>query len=69
MLLFLDHPFLFSLHRGLVDFTWGGRLVCMFLCVIGIALCAIPVGSLFDSFGTVIGLAEDEKGEEGHEVL
>lgn len=41
----------------------------MFLCVIGIALCAIPVGSLFDSFGTVIGLAEDEEGEEGHEVL
>mmetsp|Transcript_4500 Transcript_4500/g.12513 ORF Transcript_4500/g.12513 Transcript_4500/m.12513 type:complete len:519 (-) Transcript_4500:133-1689(-) len=52
---------------GLVDFTWGGRFVCMFLCVIGIALYAIPVGSLFDSFGAVIGLAEDEDEEEEKE--
>ena len=41
---------------GLVDFTWGGRMVCMFLCVIGIALYAIPVGTLFESFGNSIRL-------------
>lgn len=52
---------------GLVDFTWGGRFVCMFLCVIGIALYAIPVGSLFDSFGAVIGLAEDEDEDNNEE--
>ena len=37
----------------------------MFMCVAGIGLYAIPVGSLFDSFGTVIGMGEgDEGGEE-----
>jgi hypothetical protein len=36
----------------------------MFLCVAGIALYSIPVGSLFDSFGAVIGLSEDEDEEE-----
>ena len=46
------------------DFTWKGKLVCMFLCVAGIALYSIPVGSLFDSFGAVIGLSEDEDEEE-----
>jgi len=45
---------------GMTDFTWPGRLVCMFLCVAGIGLYAIPVGSLFDSFGSVIGGDEDE---------
>mmetsp|Transcript_7260 Transcript_7260/g.9858 ORF Transcript_7260/g.9858 Transcript_7260/m.9858 type:complete len:145 (-) Transcript_7260:125-559(-) len=45
---------------GLVDFTWGGRFVCMFLCVIGIALYAIPVGTLFDSFGAVLGMSDDD---------
>jgi hypothetical protein len=48
---------------GVVDFTWGGRIVCVFLCVVGIAIYAIPVGSLFDSFGAVIGLVEDEEEE------
>jgi hypothetical protein len=36
----------------------------MFLCVAGIALYSIPVGSLVDSFGAVIGLSEDEDKEE-----
>jgi hypothetical protein len=31
---------------GKVDFTWPGRMVCMFLCTAGIALYAIPVGTL-----------------------
>ena len=46
------------------DFTWQGKLVCMFLCVAGIAIYSIPVGTLFDSFGAVIGLAEEEEEEE-----
>jgi len=49
---------------GVVDFTWPGRVVCLFLCVVGIALYAIPVGTLFDSFGAVLGLVEDEDDEE-----
>jgi len=49
------------------DFTWKGKLVCMFLCVAGIALYSIPVGSLFDSFGAVIGLSEDEDEDEEEE--
>jgi hypothetical protein len=36
----------------------------MFLCVAGIALYSIPVGTLFDSFGAVIGLSEEEEDEE-----
>ena len=42
------------------DFTWQGKLVCMFLCIAGIALYSIPVGTLFDSFGAVVGLSEEE---------
>jgi hypothetical protein len=48
---------------GVVDFTWPGRIVCLFFCVLGIALYAIPIGTLFDSFGAVLGMAEEE--EEG----
>jgi hypothetical protein len=46
----------------------------MFLCVAGIALYAIPVGTLFDSFGAVIGLCDQEEmdeedgGEEENEI-
>lgn len=52
---------------GVVDFTWQGKLVCMFLCYAGIALYSIPVGTLFDSFGAIVGLGEeeDDEGEEG----
>ena len=49
---------------GLIDFTWGGRFVCLFLCVVGIALYAIPTGTLFDSFGAVLGMGESEDDEE-----
>lgn len=38
--------------------------MCMFLCVAGIALYSIPVGTLFDSFGAVIGLSENDEEEE-----
>jgi hypothetical protein len=46
------------------DFTWAGRGVCLFLCVVGIALYAIPIGTLFDSFGAVLGLVDDEDDDE-----
>lgn len=49
---------------GFVDFTWPGKWVCMFLCVAGISLYAIPVGTLFDSFGAVIGLSEEDEEED-----
>jgi hypothetical protein len=43
----------------------------MFLCIAGIALYSIPVGALFDSFGAVIGLndEEDEEEEEAKEIV
>lgn len=49
---------------GVVDFTWQGRLVCMFLCVVGIGLYSIPIGTLFDSFGAVLGLGGEDEAEE-----
>jgi hypothetical protein len=39
----------------------------MFLCVVGIALYAIPTGTLFDSFGAVLGMGDDEEEEEEFE--
>ncbi len=42
----------------------------MFLCIAGIALYSIPVGALFDSFGAVIGLNDnDEEEEEVEEIF
>lgn len=54
---------------GVIDFTWQGRLVCLFMCVAGIGLYAIPVGTLFDSFGAVIGIGgdDDEEGKDDEE--
>mmetsp|Transcript_2717 Transcript_2717/g.5880 ORF Transcript_2717/g.5880 Transcript_2717/m.5880 type:complete len:1287 (+) Transcript_2717:156-4016(+) len=49
---------------GVIDFTYAGRLVCMFYCIIGIALYAIPVGTLFDSFGAVLGMDGDDDDDE-----
>lgn len=51
----------------MVDFTWPGRIVCLFFCVFGIALYAIPIGTLFDSFGAVLGMDvdDDEDGNRG----
>ena len=60
----LFHPNTFNYQS---DFTWKGKLVCMVTCIAGIALYSIPVGSLFDSFGAVIGLNEDDEEEEKKE--
>ena len=42
-------------------------LESFFLCLAGIGLYAIPTGTLFDAFGAVIGIVEDEEGEEENE--
>jgi hypothetical protein len=49
---------------GIVDFTWPGRIVCLFLCVIGIGLYSIPIGTLFDSFGKILGLDDDDDDDD-----
>jgi len=36
------------------DFTPEGKLVAMVLCIVGIALYAIPVGTIFESFGEIL---------------
>ena len=55
---------------GVIDFTVGGRIVAAFMCVAGIAIAAIPIGTLFESFGAVIGLdgGGDEEDNEGSEA-
>uniref|UniRef100_A0A7S1VPC1 Ion transport domain-containing protein n=1 Tax=Grammatophora oceanica TaxID=210454 RepID=A0A7S1VPC1_9STRA len=52
---------------GVIDFTWPGRFVCLFLCVAGIGLYAIPIGTLFDSFGAILGMGGDDEEEEDDE--
>lgn len=44
------------------DFTWAGKILCLILCVMGIALFAIPVGTVFEAFQDV--LQEVNGGEE-----
>merc|ERR1719199_80605 len=53
---------------GKIDFTPMGQVVCVFYCIIGIALYGIPVGAVFEAFGTVLSdrkaiKAEQEKRE------
>ncbi|KAL3896565.1 MAG: hypothetical protein SGPRY_013242, partial [Prymnesium sp.] len=49
---------------AVVDFTWGGRLVAVFMCLAGIAIAAIPIGTLFESFGAIVGIGEEDDDEE-----
>jgi len=58
---------------GLIDFTPMGQVVCAFYCIIGIALYGIPVGAVFEAFGTVLSdreniAAEKEKRELADEA-
>ena len=39
---------------GLVDFTTVGKIYCVFLCVMGIAIWSVPIGTLFEGFETII---------------
>jgi len=52
---------------GVTDFTWPGRILCILFCYVGIALYAIPAGTLFAKFGEILGLEgydDDEEEEE-----
>ncbi|CAM9142714.1 unnamed protein product [Ascophyllum nodosum] len=49
---------------GKMDFTWPGKILCCVLCVMGIALFAIPVGTVFEAFQDVleeVNTSEEEK--------
>jgi hypothetical protein len=41
-------------------------MVCLFLCVVGIALYAIPTGALFDAFGALV-MDEEGGGDDDEE--
>lgn len=49
------------------DFTWPGKILCCALCVMGIALFAIPVGTVFEAFQDVLQEVnvEDDDDPEG----
>lgn len=48
------------------DFTWPGKILCCVLCIVGIALFAIPVGTVFEGFQEVLEeLYCEEEHEEG----
>eukprot|EP00936_MAST-01D_sp_MAST-1D-sp1_P001188 g1188.t1 len=49
---------------GQIDFTVPGKVVCIFLCVAGIALYAIPVAAIFDAFQSMLSRDEDDE-EDG----
>ena len=51
---------------GKQDFTILGKIICIVYCLIGIALFAIPTGTIFESFGDVLAEGE-EVGEVGAE--
>mmetsp|Transcript_48569 Transcript_48569/g.89474 ORF Transcript_48569/g.89474 Transcript_48569/m.89474 type:complete len:1219 (+) Transcript_48569:69-3725(+) len=39
---------------ALIDFTFCGRLLCLLLCLAGIGIYALPLSTLFDSFGACL---------------
>lgn len=47
-----------------VDFTWPGKILCCALCVMGIALFAIPVGTVFEAFQDVLQEVNDSAEDE-----
>lgn len=52
---------------GQIDFTWPGKILCCALCVMGIALFAIPVGTVFEAFQDVLQEVHTEEEEEEEE--
>jgi len=52
---------------GVTDFTWPGKILCILFCYVGIALYAIPAGTLFDKFGGVLGLDGNDEDDEEEE--
>ena len=49
---------------GKMDFTWPGKILCCVLCVMGIALFAIPVGTVFEAFQDVLEEVNTSEEEE-----
>jgi hypothetical protein len=48
-------------YRGLVDFTIAGQFVSVVTAIIGVALFALPVGSIFESFQGVLAEANSNR--------
>jgi len=48
---------------AMIDFTSGGKIVCLVYCVVGIGLYGIPIGAVFEAFSDVLADKEDEQEE------
>jgi len=46
-----------------IDFTPGGKIVCVIYCVVGIGLYGIPIGAVFEAFSDVLADQEEEDDE------
>lgn len=44
-----------------------GRVVCLFLCAVGIGIYAIPTGAFMDAFAGVLGMDGDDDEEDEEE--
>eukprot|EP00752_Nemacystus_decipiens_P005802 g5248.t1 len=51
-----------------IDFTWPGKVLCCVLCVFGIVLFGIPVGSVFEAFQDVMQEVHEEEAEEENQT-
>ena len=51
-----------------VDFTWPGKILCVFLVAVGVALFGIPVGAFFEAFADELSGEEDDYEEEESEA-
>ncbi|CAM9338942.1 unnamed protein product [Ectocarpus sp. 6 AP-2014] len=47
-----------------IDFTWAGKVLCCVLCVFGIVLFGIPVGTVFEAFQDVMQEVNEEEEED-----
>merc|ERR1711998_22077 len=52
---------------GQVDFTLPGKILCVLLVAVGVALFGIPIGSIFEAFTGELGDDEEEEEEEQEE--
>jgi len=50
------------------DFSIPGKVLCMFMVVVGIALFAIPVGTIFEAFSEVLAEGKDENNDESEKA-
>jgi len=52
---------------GKIDFTPAGKILCVFYCIVGISICGIPVGAVFEAFDEIIEQDAEKAEEEGEE--